>query len=142
MSKKDLNVILKKGFKDHKEFSEIYLNFQKKLNSFKKKIFLIAVSGGPDSLALTALSKAYSYNNNWKIYYVLIDHKLRKNSSIEAYSVKKLLKKHKIINKNSTKLKILGTGEIKNKVNIEANLASKSAVKKLEKIGGSIQLKK
>ena len=53
-----------------------------------------------------------------------------------------LLKKHKIINKNSTKLKILGTGEIKNKINIEANLASKSAVEKLEKIGGSIQLKK
>jgi len=53
-----------------------------------------------------------------------------------------LLKKLKIINKNSTKLKILGTGEIKNKVNIEANLASKSAVEKLEKIGGSIQLKK
>ena len=53
-----------------------------------------------------------------------------------------LLKKRKIINKNSTKLKILGTGEIKNKINIEANLASKSAVVKLEKIGGSIQLKK
>ena len=53
-----------------------------------------------------------------------------------------LLKKLKIINKNSTKLKILGTGEIKEKVNIEANLASKSAVEKLEKIGGSIQLKK
>ena len=53
-----------------------------------------------------------------------------------------LLKKLKIINKNSTKLKILGTGQIKIKVNIEANLASKSAVEKLEKIGGSIQLKK
>ena len=53
-----------------------------------------------------------------------------------------LLKKLKIISKNSTKLKILGTGEIKDKVNIEANLASKSAVQKLEKIGGSIQLKK
>ena len=53
-----------------------------------------------------------------------------------------LLKKLKIINKNSTKLKILGSGEIKDKVNIEANLASKSAVEKLEKIGGSIQLKK
>ena len=52
------------------------------------------------------------------------------------------LKKLKIINKNSTKLKILGTGEIKEKINIEANLASKSAVDKLEKIGGSIQLKK
>ena len=53
-----------------------------------------------------------------------------------------LLKKLKIINKNSTKLKILGSGEIKVKINIEANLASKSAVEKLEKIGGSIQLKK
>ncbi len=53
-----------------------------------------------------------------------------------------LLKKLKVINKNSTKLKILGTGEIKNKVNIEANLASKTAIEKLEKIGGSIQLKK
>ena len=53
-----------------------------------------------------------------------------------------LLKKLKIINNNSSKLKILGTGEIKDKINIEANLASKSAVAKLEKIGGSIQLKK
>ena len=53
-----------------------------------------------------------------------------------------LLKKLKLINKNSTKLKILGTGEIKDKINIEADLASKSAIDKLEKIGGSINLKK
>ncbi len=53
-----------------------------------------------------------------------------------------LLKKLKLINKNSSKLKILGSGVIKNKINIEADLASKSAVDKLEKIGGSIQLKK
>ncbi len=53
-----------------------------------------------------------------------------------------LLKKLNIISKKSTKLKILGTGEIKSKINIQANLASKSAVEKLEKIGGSIQLKK
>ena len=53
-----------------------------------------------------------------------------------------LLKKLKLINKNSQKLKILGTGEINDKVNIEADLASKSAIEKLEKIGGSIQLKK
>ena len=53
-----------------------------------------------------------------------------------------LLKKLKLINKNSQKLKILGTGEIKDKVNIEADLVSKSAVEKLEKAGGTIQLKK
>ena len=53
-----------------------------------------------------------------------------------------LLKKLKLIDKNSIKLKILGSGAIKDKINIEADLASKSAVEKLEKIGGSIQLKK
>jgi len=53
-----------------------------------------------------------------------------------------LLKKLDLINKNSNKLKILGSGDIKDKVNIEADLASKSAIEKLEKIGGSIQLKK
>ena len=53
-----------------------------------------------------------------------------------------LLKKLKLINKNSSKLKILGSGNIKDKINIEADLASKSAVEKLEKAGGSIQIKK
>ena len=53
-----------------------------------------------------------------------------------------LLKKLKLINRNSSKLKILGYGELKDKINIEADLASKSALKKLEKIGGSISLKK
>ena len=68
-----------------------------------------------------------------------IDKKtLKVNDIINSDTLKKL----KIINKNSTKLKILGTGESKDKINIEANLASKSAVDKLEKIGGSIQLKK
>ena len=53
-----------------------------------------------------------------------------------------LLKKLKLIDKNSIKLKILGSGTIKDKINIEADLASKSAIEKLEKIGGTIQLKK
>ena len=52
------------------------------------------------------------------------------------------LKKLKLINKNSKKLKILGSGIIKDKINIEADLASKSALEKLEKVGGSIQIKK
>jgi len=96
MSKKNSNVILKEGFKNYEELSYIYSSFKKKLNLFKKKLFLIAVSGGPDSLALTALAKAYSYENKCKIYYVLVDHNLRKNSSDEAKSVKGLLKKYQI----------------------------------------------
>ena len=53
-----------------------------------------------------------------------------------------LLKKYKLISKNSQKLKILGTGDIKDKVSIEADLVSKSALVKLEKAGSTIQLKK
>ena len=66
----------------------------------------------------------------------------KKNIKISDTINTSLLKKLKLINKNSVKLKILGSGEIKNKINIEADLASKSAVEKLEKVGGSIQLKK
>jgi len=67
-----------------------------------------------------------------------IDKKIISSSDIIN---SKLLKDLKIINKNNQKLKILGTGEIKIKINIEADLISKSAKEKLEKIGGSILIK-
>ena len=66
----------------------------------------------------------------------------KKNIKTSDTITSNLLKKLKLINKNSIKLKILGSGELKDKINVEADLASKSAVEKLEKIGGSIQLKK
>ena len=81
------------------------------------------------SIAILNLNKIQSF----------IDNKTIKNSDVLNSD---LLKKLKLINKNSFKLKILGSGEIKDKINIEADLASKSAMEKLEKVGGSIQLKK
>ena len=50
------------------------------------------------------------------------------------------LKKINIINKNISILKILGFGEVKSKIIIEANSFSKSAKEKLEKIGGTVQI--
>ena len=82
-----------------------------------------------DNIAILNLDKIQSY----------IDKKNIKSTDILNSD---LLKKLSLINKNSVKLKILGSGVIKDKINIEADLASKSAVEKLEKIGGSIQLKK
>ena len=82
-----------------------------------------------DNIAILNLDKIQSY----------IDKKNIKTSDILNSD---LLKKLSLINKNSVKLKILGSGVIKDKINIEADLASKSAVEKLEKIGGSIQIKK
>ena len=82
-----------------------------------------------DDIAILNLDKIQSY----------IDKKnIKTSDTINS----ELLKKLKLIKKNSIKLKILGSGIIKDKINIEADLASKSAVEKLEKIGGSIQLKK
>ncbi|WP_440670600.1 50S ribosomal protein L15 [Candidatus Pelagibacter sp. HIMB1483] len=81
------------------------------------------------NIAIINLDKIQSY----------IDKKNIKTSDVINSD---LLKKNNLIDKNSIKLKILGSGVIKDKINIEADLASKSALEKLEKIGGSIQLKK
>ena len=67
MSKKNSSVNLKNGFKDFKDLSTIFLNFKYKLDRLKKKNYTVAVSGGPDSLALVALTKAYSYTKKNKV---------------------------------------------------------------------------
>ena len=50
------------------------------------------------------------------------------------------LKKTNILNKSINKLKILGNGEIKFKVNLKVDFASKSAKQKIENVGGNISL--
>ncbi len=96
MSKKNSSVNLKDGFKDHKDLSLIFVNFKNKLDKLRHKKYVVAVSGGPDSLALTALTKAYSFYNKTKFYYILVDHNIRTNSNHEAQKVKNLLKKKKL----------------------------------------------
>jgi tRNA(Ile)-lysidine synthase len=96
MSKKNSSVNLNNGFKNFKDLSNIFQSFKKKLNRLNKKSYTVAVSGGPDSLALVALTKAYSLKKKIKFRYVLIDHNIRKNSAQEAKLVKKLLKENKI----------------------------------------------
>ena len=93
MSKKNSSVNLKNNFKKFKDLSNIYQNFEKDLNKLRTKNFLVAVSGGPDSLALAALTKIYSSKNIKKFYYALINHNIRSNSLSEAKQVKILLKK-------------------------------------------------
>ena len=52
----------------------------------------------------------------------------------------KSLQNLKLINKKYERLKILGNGEIKNKINIEANKVSKPAKTKIESAGGTISI--
>ena len=62
-----------------------------------------------------------------------------KNSIKDTLDLK-ILKEKKLVNKKFLKLKILGTGEIKNIIEISANFASKQALSKIEKAGGKINL--
>ena len=79
------------NYLEEKEISKIYKEFKASFNIKEK--FAVAVSGGPDSLALSYLAKCYSLENNIKVKYFIVDHKLRKESSLEARNVKNILKK-------------------------------------------------
>ena len=65
----------------------------------------------------------------------------QKDNIDERLNLQNLIKKN-VLNKSYKKIKILGKGEIKTKLNIEADFSSKSALEKVEKIGGTISLKK
>ena len=102
--------------------------------------------GGQMPLYRRLPKRGFNSLNNLKVAKINLDKiqmfidkkKLNLNDTINI----EVLKKLKIINKNSKKLKILGNGEIKQKINIQADLISKSAVEKLNKVGGSIQINK
>ena len=54
----------------------------------------------------------------------------------------KFLQDKKILNRSYIKLKILGDGDLKNKVNITTNYVSKQAQAKIEKAGGTLNILK
>ena len=63
-----------------------------------------------------------------------------KKFNVETIINIEILKKLKILNKSYTKFKVLGSGTLENKVEINADYISKSAKEKLDKVGGSIIL--
>tara|TARA_Y100000590_G_scaffold435809_1_gene555667 strand:+ start:2165 stop:3235 length:1071 start_codon:yes stop_codon:yes gene_type:complete len=84
------------SFKDHKIYT-FYKKFKSEIyKDIKNKSFALAVSGGSDSLCLAYFSKIYSLEFKNKIHVLIVDHKLRKESSKEALKVQKILIKRKI----------------------------------------------
>jgi len=83
----------KKIFKhlNNKKISKIFKEFSNSI--IIKEDLAVAVSGGPDSLALAYLAKCYSIKNKINVKYFIVDHKLRKESSSEAKTVKSVLNK-------------------------------------------------
>ena len=97
MSHKNLSAKIKiprilKDKLNNKKINQIYDKFENSLNI--NESFAVAVSGGPDSLALAFLSKVYSLKKNITSKFFIIDHKLRSGSTNEAKLVKKTLKQH------------------------------------------------
>ena len=79
----------------------------------------------PNNTAIINLSHLQKFHDNKKI-----------DLTVPIYL--KLLQGKKIVNKKYIKLKILGDGDLKNKINITANFASKQAQTKIEKAGGTL----
>jgi len=82
-----------------------------------------------DNIAIVSLSRIQEIVNKKKDI---------ANNSINLANLKKL----KFISKKYNKLKFLGSGELKSKLNIEVNKISKSAKEKIEKLGGKVTLLK
>ena len=115
-----------------------HLNICQKVKSILKKYknnntFVVAVSGGSDSLALVSIIKNLMQENKYKFFFAIVDHNLRKNSGAEALSVKRLLSKYDInltILKNKKKI---DKNIQKNAREIRYNLLEKFCKKKKAK---------
>ena len=106
-SKKTHNFLLNKL--KNKRILQIYNKFKSYLKV--NNDFIVAISGGPDSLALSFLAKIFAIKNDLKVKYLIVDHKLRKGSTSEAKYVQKILKNYFI---NLEKLTWNGTKPKKN----------------------------
>tara|TARA_B100001250_G_scaffold317681_1_gene280139 strand:- start:24 stop:482 length:459 start_codon:yes stop_codon:yes gene_type:complete len=82
-----------------------------------------------DKIAILNLNKIQNFINIKKI-------------NTESQINLEILKKANIVRKSFNKIKVLGFGEIKSKINLSVDYISKSAKEKLEKIGGTINLNK
>ena len=77
--------------------ASIYFRVKSILAKYKKNnSFVIGVSGGPDSLALSALTNTIAEEKKYKFFYAMVDHGIRINSGKEALQVKRLLYRHGI----------------------------------------------
>ena len=95
MNQKNLSAQNKKNKKilsqlNKKKIFKIYNEFSSSLKV--KESLAVAVSGGPDSLALAYLTECYALKNKIRVHYFIVNHKLRRESSIEAQTVKIFLK--------------------------------------------------
>jgi tRNA(Ile)-lysidine synthase len=115
MKPKSSNVRNHSSFLQNKIILQTYLQFEKVVKkNVSSKAFVTCVSGGPDSLALAVCCKIYSEKHRTKVYYLIVDHNIRKNSAKEAKSVQENLLKISVKAKILTITKKISTSIQKN----------------------------
>ena len=101
--------------------------------------------GGQMPLYRRLPKRGFKSMNKKKLMAILslsrIQEIIKKQGDISKDKINLLsLQKSRLINKKYKKLKLLGPGELTNKLNIEVNSISKSAKEKIEKLGGKVTL--
>jgi len=83
---------------NNSKVKKVFNGFKNYLDKFvkEKDKIGVAISGGPDSLALAFLAKCYFLKNKLDAKFFIVDHKIRKESSKEAKLVRLFLKKFHI----------------------------------------------
>ena len=76
--------------------------------------------------------------NIGKIQFLIDKKKIKPNEKINL----DLLKKLKLVSRKFNKIKILGSGDLKDKIDIETNFISKSLKEKLDKTGSAVKILK
>ena len=82
------------------------------------------------------VKKSVAIINLSKIQEILEKKKILPNNKLNLFT----LQKFQLVNKKYSKLKLLGSGDIKEKFDIEINFISNSAKEKIEKLGGKVTL--
>ena len=131
-AKKKIHNFYLKNLRNSK-IKKIYFKFKKNLDNQGRNNMAIAISGGPDSISLAFLAKAYELKNNKKFFYFIVDHKIRKESTKEAELTKKKLKtfgiKSEILTWNKkSKISNLQSSARENRYNLIFNQCSKRKI--------------
>jgi len=106
----------------------------------RRGVAIKSFEGGQMPLYRRLPKRGFKPINNKKKYQIInlskIQSLIDKNVISESSKIDiNFLKSNNLIDKNTTKFKILGNGEIKSKINFDTDLFSKSAKEKLSKIG-------
>lgn len=84
-----------------------------------------------------SLKKKIALINLDKLQKLYDSKKITNNTIINISELKKI----SLLKKNDTRIKVLGNGDLKNKLKLEVDFISKAAKKKIEEVGGSVVVK-